>query len=218
MSESVKRESVKPRRSYRSSLRQRQAERTRTAILDAAARHLEREGYSGSTLRQIAESAGVSVETVYATFGSKAALFAAVGGRNLQAGIGMAVPGGDLRALIAGDDLEAQLTTFGQAAPAIMGPNWAIMDALRTGGATDAELAAAYRTGSGGRRGWMRGFAESWAALGHLRPDLDVDAATDVLWAISAPDLYRLLVVEAGWDADRYAAWLTDAARALVLR
>ena len=211
MSESVKRESVKPRRSYRSALRHRQAERTRSSILDAAARHLERDGYSGSTLRQIAESAGVSVETVYATFGSKAALFAAVGGRNLQAGIGMAVPGGDLRALIAGDDLEAQLTTFGQAAPAIM-------DALRTGGATDAELAAAYRTGSGGRRGWMRGFAESWAAMGHLRPDLDVDAATDVLWAISAPDLYRLLVVEAGWDADRYAAWLTDAARALVLR
>ncbi len=211
-------ESVKPPRRYRSPLRDRQAERTRTSILDAAARHLERDGYGGSTLRQIAESAGVAVETVYATFGSKAVLFAAVGERNLQAAIRRAVPGGDLRALIAGRDLEAQLATFGQAAPAIMGPNWAIMEALRVGGATDAELAAAYRTGSEGRRGWMRGFVEAWSAMGRLRPDIDVNAATDVLWAITAADVYRLLVVEAGWSNERYAAWLTDAARALVLR
>jgi AcrR family transcriptional regulator len=211
-------DSVKPRRRYRSTLRDRQAERTRSSVLDAAARHLERDGYSGSTLRQIAESAGVSVETVYATFGSKAALFAAVGDRNLQAAIRRAVPGGDLRALIAGRDLEAQLTTFGQAAPAIMGPNWAIVEAWRTGGKTDAELTRAYRTASEGRRGWMRGFAEAWSGMGRLRTDLDVDTATDVLWAISAPDVYRLLVVETGWSPERYAAWLTAAARALVLR
>jgi len=210
-------EPVKPRRSYRSALRRRQAERTRTSVLDAAARHLEREGYGGSSLRLIAESAGVSVETVYATFGSKAALFAALGARNLQAAIRRAVPGGDLRALIDGRDLEAQITAFGQVAPAIMGPNWAIMEALRVGGATDAELAAAYRTGSEGRRGWMRGFAEAWSAMGHLRDGIGVDTAVDVLWAITAPDVYRLLVVEAGWSQDRYAAWLTEAARALVL-
>ncbi len=210
-------EPVKPRRSYRSALRHRQAQQTRSSILDAAARHLERDGYSKSSLRLIAESAGVSVETVYATFGSKAALFAALGGRNLQAAIRRAVPGGDLRALIDGRDLEAQLTVFGQAAPAIMGPNWAIMEALRVGGATDAELAAAYRTGSEGRRGWMRGFAEAWSAMDRLRPGLDVEAASDVLWAITAPDVYRLLVVEAGWSQERYAAWLTEAARALVL-
>ncbi len=211
-------EFVKPRRRYRSPLRDRQAQRTRSSILDAAARHLERDGYSGSTLRQIAETAGVSVETVYATFGSKAGLFAAVGERNLQAALRRAVPGGDLRALIAGGDLEAQLTTFGQAAPAIMGPIWAIMEALRVGGATDTELAAAYRTGSEGRRGWMRAFAEAWSAMGRLRDDISVDTAADVLWAITAPDAYRLLVVEAGWTAARYAAWLTDAARALVIR
>jgi AcrR family transcriptional regulator len=211
-------ESVKRRRQYRSPLRDRQAQRTRSAILDAAARHLERDGYSGATLRRIAETAGVSVETVYATFGSKAALFAAVGERNLPAALRRAVPGGDLGALFAGGDLEAQLTTFGRAAPTIMGPIWAIMEALRVGGATDPELAAAYRTGSEGRHGWMRGFAEAWSAMGRLRDGISVDDAADVLWTITAPDVYRLLVVEAGWSPDRYAAWLTEAARALVLR
>jgi AcrR family transcriptional regulator len=211
-------EAVKPRRSYRSALRDRQAQRTRSAILDAAARHLERDGFSGSTLRQIAESAGVSVETVYATFGSKASLFAAVGERNLQVALRRLIPGGDLRSLIDGRDLEAQLTVFGQAAPGIMGSNWAIVDAWRVGGATDTELAAVYRGASEGRRGWMRGFAEAWSAMGRLRDGLSVDDAADVLWAITAPDVYRLLVVEAGWSSDRYAAWLTGAARALVLR
>jgi AcrR family transcriptional regulator len=211
-------ESVKPRRRYRSPLRDRQAERTRTSILDAAAALLERDGYAGSTLRQIAEAAGVSVETVYATFGSKTALFVALGERNLEAAIRTAVPGGDMRALIAQQELDAQLITFGRAAPAIMEPIWSILDALRVGAAADAELASAYRAGSEGRRGWMRAFAEAWSAAGRLRPDLDVGTATDVLWALTSADVYRLLVVEAGWTAERYATWLTGAARALILR
>jgi AcrR family transcriptional regulator len=210
--------SVKPRRRYRSPLRDRQAERTRSSILDAAARHLERDGYAGSTLRRIAQSAGVSVETVYAAFGSKTALFTAVGERNLEAAIRSVVPDGDLRMLIAERDLDLQLTTFGKAAPAIMGSNWAIIEALRTGGATDPALARAYAAGSEGRRGWMRGFAEAWWATGQMRPELDPETATDILWTITSSDVYRLLVVEAGWSPDRYAAWLTEAARALVLR
>jgi AcrR family transcriptional regulator len=211
-------ESVKSRRRYRSPLRDRQAEQTRSEVLDAAARLLARGGYAGSTLRQIAGEAGVSVETVYATFGSKAALFVAVGDRNLRAALAAATPDGDLHALIADQDLEAQLRTFGALGPAIMGPNWAILEALRTGGASDREMAHAYRTGSEGRRGWMRSFVEAWSAAGRLRPGLDEGDAADALWAITSPDVYRLLVVEAGWPKKRYAAWLSDAARALVLR
>lgn len=209
--------SVKPRRRYQSTLREKQAARTREAMLDAAVRLLVRAGYAGTTLRAVAAEASVSVETVYAVFGSKAALFVAVGERNLEAAIQRAIPGGDLRALIAQQDLEAQLLTFGRAGLAIMEPIWAILDALRTGGTTDAELASAYRTGSEGRRFWMRGFVEAWAAAGRLRPGLDLEAATDILWAITSADLYRLLVVEARWEPQRYATWLTEAARRLVL-
>jgi len=210
--------SVKPRRAYRSPLRERQAERTREAILDAAAAVLERDGFTATTLRSIADAARVSVETVYAVFGSKAGLFVAVGERNMGRAIERAVPGGDLRALVEHGDLDAQLVTFGALGPEIMGPNWAVMDAVRVGGRGDPELAAAYRAASEGRRGWMRAMAETWHAAGALRPDLGIAQATDVLWAITAPDVYRLLVVEAGWNETRYAAWLTEAARALVLR
>ncbi len=38
-------------------------------------------------------------------------------------------------------------------------------------------------------------------------------AATDILWAFSTPDLYRSLVVERGWSADRHEVWLARTLR-----
>ncbi len=32
--------------------------------------------------------------------------------------------------------------------------------------------------------------------------------AADVLWALTGPDTYRVFVVERGWSAARYRAWL----------
>ncbi len=209
-------ESVKPRRRYRSPLRDRQAQRTRDGILDAAVRLLEQDGYAAATLRRIADAAGVSVETVYAVFGSKAALLVAVGGRNLNRAFEL-IPGGGVNSILHAQDLDAQLEAFGALAPAVMGPNWAIMEAMRSGAAGDPELAEAYRAASDGRRGWMRQFVEAWSAAGLLRAGLDPTAATDILWTLTSPDLYRLLVVELGWAPSRYAAWLSQAARDLVL-
>jgi TetR/AcrR family transcriptional regulator, regulator of autoinduction and epiphytic fitness len=208
---------VKPRRRYRSVLRERQAAATREAILDATLTQLERRGYAETRLRDVADAAGVSVETIHAIFGSKGRLLMALGERNLQRGLQAEIPGGEMLALIAEPDLDRQLAHFGAVAPAIMGPNWPIMDGMRLASAADPELAAGYRAGSDGRRGWMRAFADAWAARGLLRDGLDAAAAADVLWALTSPDLYRLLVVETGWAPDRYANWVSASARSLVL-
>jgi AcrR family transcriptional regulator len=62
------------RRRYDSPLRAAQAERTRTAILAAATELFETRGWSGTGMRDVAKAAHVSIETVYAAFGSKAVL------------------------------------------------------------------------------------------------------------------------------------------------
>ena len=50
-----------------------------------------------------------------------------------------------------------------------------------------------------------------------LRPGLDVATATDVVWALTAPDVTDRLVRRRGWGWDRYEAWLaTTLADALV--
>src|SRR4051812_5901525 len=65
-------------RSYNSPLRREQAARTRQRILDAAADLFIGKGYGATSIRSIAEAAGVAPDTVYATFGSKARLLSAL--------------------------------------------------------------------------------------------------------------------------------------------
>src|SRR5215207_6953244 len=68
--------SVKPpSRRYNSAKRQTAAQRTRRAILDSALRLFTEQGYAGTTMAEIAATAGVAVDTVYTVVGPKLALF-----------------------------------------------------------------------------------------------------------------------------------------------
>ncbi|MFY9915710.1 MAG: helix-turn-helix domain-containing protein, partial [Nocardioidaceae bacterium] len=66
------------KRSYRSPRREAQAARTREAIVEVTRRLLAAGGLSDVTMDAIAAEAGVSVQTVYATYGSKAAILSAL--------------------------------------------------------------------------------------------------------------------------------------------
>ncbi len=57
-------------------VRARQAQRTRDEILGAARRLFAERGYAKTSVRDIAEAAGVSAQTVYDSIGSKQALVA----------------------------------------------------------------------------------------------------------------------------------------------
>src|SRR3954447_10344830 len=58
------------------SLRERQAQLTQAEILKAARRLFAERGYTRTTVRDIAEAAGVSAQTVYDSVGAKQALVA----------------------------------------------------------------------------------------------------------------------------------------------
>ena len=66
---------VPPRRKYNSTRRRQNAAETRREILDAARTQFLQNGWHGAGMREIARDAGVSVETVYSNFPSKAAIF-----------------------------------------------------------------------------------------------------------------------------------------------
>jgi AcrR family transcriptional regulator len=57
--------------------RRRDAVRTRKALLDAASRRFAQDGYASTTVRDIAEDAGVNVALINRYFGSKEGLFEA---------------------------------------------------------------------------------------------------------------------------------------------
>ena len=64
----------KPRRSYVSATRTKRAQKTRKRVIEAATRLFVQQGYATTTMRAIADEAGVSVPTVELLFGTKAQL------------------------------------------------------------------------------------------------------------------------------------------------
>src|SRR5689334_2635877 len=65
---------AKVKRSYDSSRRREQAAETRRRIIAAASELFIGQGYGQTSMAQVADSAGVAVETVYAAFRNKASL------------------------------------------------------------------------------------------------------------------------------------------------
>src|SRR3954467_6252410 len=69
---------VKGKRKYSSLVRDEQAARTRVRILDSAADLFLENGYGRTTMKDIADGAGVARDTVHAVFGSKSGVLTAL--------------------------------------------------------------------------------------------------------------------------------------------
>ena len=63
----------------------------------------------------------------------------------------------------------------------------------------------------------MTMFARALHQEGHLRPDVSVEEAGDMLWTCNSPEVYELLVVQRGWTPERYGRWVADTLTAALL-
>jgi AcrR family transcriptional regulator len=199
---------VKRKRSYNSSGRQAQAQRTREGVLDAAERQFLADGYAATTVAAIAVEAGVSVETIYKSFGGKSGLIRALYDRGLT-GRG-AVP-----AYQRSDDMRSAETD-----PATIMRKWSLLTTevasvvtpvrllMRSAAATDPEMSSLLADSDDERLVRMRHHAEFLASRGYLREGVTLDEATDVLWTCSSVEIYELLVLQRGWSAERFAEFL----------
>jgi AcrR family transcriptional regulator len=172
----------------------------------AAARSLfAQQGYGTTTLAAVAEQAGVAVQTVYATFGSKRAVLSAlIDAIEVEAEL----PRLQERLQAPGAGPRDQLTLIISFNRRLWDRGLDVFEIVRGAGTTDPELIDASREGDARRRTAQGRLVRAWARAEPLHPGLTTRRATDLLWALSGPDLYRLLVVESGWSGDRYEAWL----------
>jgi TetR/AcrR family transcriptional regulator, regulator of autoinduction and epiphytic fitness len=211
-------EAVKPRR-YESALRREQAAATRTRIVRAAAELFAAQGYPQTSIEQIAARAGVARPTVYTAFTGKPALLKQAVDL-LLAGDDAPVPVRDrpwFQELLHQRDPRRLLELEARNDRMICERAAALLEAVRNAAATDDDIARLYATIKQQRHTGARVVAEALAALGPLRDDLDLDAATDVLWLLKDPALYTALVGDRGWPAERYQAWLARAMHASLL-
>jgi AcrR family transcriptional regulator len=191
------------RRAYRSPRREQQAAETRAMVVAAAARLFGERGWAATGMRDVARAAGVSVETVYASFGSKSDL--------LLAAIDLAVVGDAAPVRV---NQRPEFAALGSgtrrqraraAARLVAGINQrtaGVVLALKEAAASDPELAGRLRE----REQRRRINVEQGMTLAAGRTVTPEEA--DGLWAVLAVEVYQLLTGLRGWTPQQYEDWL----------
>jgi AcrR family transcriptional regulator len=199
------------KRSYNSSRRTLQAAQTRDAVVHAAMARFSATGWAGTTLADVADEAGVSVETIYKGFGSKKGL--------LRATIDAAVVGDtepiplaerpEFRALGEGS-LDERIASAARMTAAIHARAARVGQAIVEAARADEEV-----------DGWRRELEQRrhlqvrqsiTLILGH---PLD-DQVTTMLWVLYDADTYLKLVHDLGFTAEQYEDFLVEATNRLV--
>lgn len=209
---------VKPTRPYRAPRRVEQAAATRRAILAAASSLFVSQGYAATTVAQIAEGAGVAIDTIYAAIGRKPALMRAL----VEAAISGAdhpVPADErayVQQTVAAPTASEKFAAYSQGLVAIHRRLAPIFLSLRTAAATDADCAALWDQISERRAANMLRFAADLRGTGEIRSDLSDRDVADIIWTMNAAE-YLDLLTQRGWTPDRIGTWLTYAWTRLLL-
>jgi AcrR family transcriptional regulator len=208
-----------PSRTYNSSRRREAARQTRRQVIEAARRLFIDRGYSGATMDSIALEAGVAVETVYASFGSKRTLLSNV--------IGVSLVGDDEptpllqregpRAVQQEKDQHLQVRLFAADMAGIIGRVAPLFEVMRAAAKTEPEIAAMLQGMLAERLEGMKVFVNALQSNGPLQGGLALQEAAETVWALTSAEVYTLFVTDRGWSVEKYTTWLSDALARLLL-
>jgi AcrR family transcriptional regulator len=210
---------VKSSRPYESPRRREQAEQTRTKILGAARRLFETQGYPATSMSEIAVEAGVALKTLYVTFDSKAGLLRALWHLLLRGDQG-ASPVGErawFREVLDEPDPRRQLRLNARNSRVVKERAGELMGVLAGAAATDPGVQALWDRIQREFYDNQRTIILALQRKKALKPGLGTKRATDALWTLNHPDIYRLLVKQCGWKPAQYERWFADAACSLLL-
>ncbi len=202
-----------PKRKYRSVRREEQAAETRNALIDAARRLFATRGYVATSIGDLAQEAGVAVQTIYTSVGGKAALLAALVDRmdeeahvpELSRRMSEAT---DPRELIA---LQVLLTRQ------LNERCGDIMSVLRSAAPSEPGMEKALQEGLQRHRSGCRQTAALLRQIGALRADLTAETAGDIIALLTGPDTWAMLTGQYGWSYDECERWLVETLCTLLL-
>jgi TetR/AcrR family transcriptional regulator, regulator of autoinduction and epiphytic fitness len=215
----MKAEDVKQVRSYENRNRRDQARQTRLRVIEAARTLFVRHGYASTTIQAIAEEAGVAVQTIYASFGSKREVLKelfdiSIVGDNEQAPL---IERPEWRAWEEESEPGPQIDLFAQAQRMTCSRTAEVMQVLLAAAASDPEIAQTHKEAEGARYRDQHRLADALSGRGQLRHGLSPDRAADVIWTLAGPGTYTDLVRHCGWDEQHYEQWLSAQLRAALL-
>ena len=197
------------RRPYDSRQRKEAAQRNRAAVLAACRDMLFSHGYQATTIRAVADRAGVSPETVYKAFGSKPGLMKALWDVTLAGDdepLSMAERPA-LQEVWSTRDPHTKLRLYAAFVHGVHDRLAPLFALLTQAGPEVAEVLA---TSEAERLTGVTAFVSHLADQGVLEPGADHERCADACWTLTGPHLFTELIAGRGWNADTYQQWLTD--------
>lgn len=189
--------------------RSERARATRRRITRAAYTLFCERGYAGTTMVDIAEAAGVAVQTVYFTFHTKSEL--------LSRTYDYAVLGGDeplppqqqawYAQMIAEPDVTKALRQMADGIGAILTRATPLDTVVRASAGSDPDTARVRVVHERWRAEGYRAMLEILSRKAPLRDGITPQRATHLLLLYLGMDLYRVLVHDFGWTHDDWIDW-----------
>ena len=188
--------------------RRERAKATQWRIVEAAYTLFCDRGYAGTTMAQIADAAGVAVQTVYFTFHTKATL--------LSRAYDFAVMGKEpvdprrqpwFAAMTAERDVTEALRHLVTGVGEITRRVTPLYLVARTAADGDPDTARVMDFHERWRADGYREMVELLVAKAALRPGLSLERATDLLLLFAGMDVYHVLVDDRGWSHDAWVDW-----------
>jgi AcrR family transcriptional regulator len=205
-------------RPYHSPRRQEAAKETRRRIRQAAHQLFTGQGYAATSIRAVAERAGVAEKTVYLAFPTKLDLLKEV--------VEVAIVGDDQpipvaerdwwQAMAGEPDLVRKLERLADASLAVHLRTAEVFEMARGAAAADPHAAELWRFGKRAHRTDCERLADNLVAHPTIPAGVDRDRLVATLFTLLGPETYRQVVVDLGRTPDQYRAWLLDSLRRLL--
>ncbi|MEV0999454.1 helix-turn-helix domain-containing protein [Nonomuraea sp. NPDC050202] len=182
---------------------------TRRRVLSAAGDLFVAQGYGATTLQEVADRAGVAVQTVYFVFGNKRRL--------LKELVDVTIAGDDepvatldrpwFREAMAAATAGEHLLRHVAGTRAVLERVAPMTKVLEVAAATDPEVPQMWPEAEDPRHVVATAAARSLMAKPGARREVPVEDAADLLYGVLSPDLYLLFVRERGWAPERFERW-----------
>jgi AcrR family transcriptional regulator len=182
------------------------AQATRDAILAAARQLFAEQGFFGTRVEDIARTARVAPATVYAVGGGKSGLL-----RELIETAVRSEENAAIHARIEEMREPRELIRFIITASQTKFADWsALMRQVVAAAPQEPSVRESLKAAEQGLHDGLAHIARRLADLDALRPGMDAERATDVLWYYLNNSSYFTLTDALAWPAERIAGWLYE--------
>ncbi|MBT2442782.1 TetR/AcrR family transcriptional regulator [Streptomyces sp. ISL-36] len=188
------------------------AKGTRRRIIAAATELFLLNGYGATTLQQVADQAGVAVQTIYFTFRNKPGL--------LKELVDVAIAGDDapvatmdrpwFAQVVDAPDAGSGLAALVAGSRTVLERAAAVSEMVRAAAAAHPELRDVWPERQDPRHTVHTAAAEALLDKPGARPGLTVEEAADILYALLSPELFLILTRDRAWTPAAWERWAAD--------